>query len=61
MAAPVPEPCWTVADVARYFRVPVETVYAWRKRNYGPPASRVGRYLRYDPDEVRAWFKDRAA
>lgn len=59
MAHPVQEPCWTVADVAAYLRVPEETLYAWRKRHYGPPASRVGRYLRYDPDTVRAWLRER--
>lgn len=60
MTAPVQEPCWTVAEVAAYLRVPVETLYAWRKRHYGPPAARVGRHLRYDPADVRAWVKGRA-
>ena len=50
------EPCWDIADVARYLRVPVQTLYQWRKRKYGPPAARVGKHLRYNPDDVRAWF-----
>lgn len=53
--------CWTVDDVATFLRVPVETLYAWRKRRYGPAAARVGRHLRYDPTAVREWFKDQAA
>jgi DNA-binding transcriptional MerR regulator len=53
------EPLWDVDDVSRYLRVPVETLYQWRKRNYGPAAARVGRYLRYDPADVRAWFDAR--
>ncbi|WP_249997660.1 helix-turn-helix domain-containing protein [Actinoplanes sp. M2I2] len=61
MAQPDKEPCWTVADVAAYLRVPEETLYAWRKRHYGPPASRVGRYLRYEPAVVQAWFRERQA
>jgi excisionase family DNA binding protein len=61
MATPVPEPAWAVDDVAAYLRVPVETLYAWRKRKYGPPAARIGRHLRYDPADVRAWFRDRVA
>ncbi|PRY30253.1 helix-turn-helix transcriptional regulator [Pseudosporangium ferrugineum] len=61
METPGQEMCWTVAEVAMYLCVPVETLYAWRKRRYGPPAARVGRYLRYDPDDVRAWVKGRAA
>ena len=52
---------WAVEDVARYLRVPVETLYQWRKRGYGPPAGRVGRHLRYDPASVRAWFHAQAA
>jgi excisionase family DNA binding protein len=52
---------WSVDDVAAFLRVPVETLYQWRKRKYGPPAARVGRHLRYDPADVRAWFRKRAA
>jgi excisionase family DNA binding protein len=55
------ERLWTVEDVARYLGVPVETLYRWRKVRYGPPAARIGRYLRYDPAAVRAWVQDRAA
>jgi DNA-binding transcriptional MerR regulator len=51
---------WSVEDVAEFLGVPVETLYQWRKRKYGPPAARVGRYLRYDPADVRAWFRSRA-
>lgn len=52
---------WSVDDVAAYLLVPVETLYRWRKTHYGPPAARVGRHLRYDPADVRAWVKSRAA
>jgi excisionase family DNA binding protein len=54
-------PLWSVDDVAAYLRVPVETLYQWRKRRYGPPAARVGRHLRYDPAAVQAWFRAQAA
>jgi hypothetical protein len=37
-----PEPSWTVAEVAAFLRRPVETLYAWRKRRYGPRAAHVG-------------------
>jgi excisionase family DNA binding protein len=47
---------WTVNDVADYLGVPVQTLYAWRARHYGPPARRVGRYLRYRATEVHAWL-----
>jgi predicted DNA-binding transcriptional regulator AlpA len=51
---------WSVEDVSAFLRVPVETLYRWRKRKYGPPAARVGRHLRYDPADVRAWFRSQA-
>jgi excisionase family DNA binding protein len=57
----VSDPAWTVTEVAAYLRVPVETLYAWRKRKYGPPAARLGRHLRYDPEAVRRWFLEQAA
>ena len=53
----IPEPLWEVEQVARYLRVPKETLYTWRKRHYGPPAARIGRHLRYDPADVRGWFR----
>ncbi|MEU0155515.1 helix-turn-helix domain-containing protein [Micromonospora fulviviridis] len=52
---------WTVQDVSAYLRVPQETLYRWRKVKYGPPAARVGRHLRYEPEAVRAWFREQAA
>jgi excisionase family DNA binding protein len=47
---------WSVHDVAEYLGVPVKTLYQWRTAGYGPPARRVGKYLRYKPDDVEAWF-----
>ncbi|MGC5333034.1 helix-turn-helix domain-containing protein [Micromonospora sp. DT62] len=61
MATTLPLKLWTVDDVADYLGVPVQTLYTWRKRRIGPPAGRVGRHLRYDPDAVRAWFEQQAA
>ncbi|ATO17108.1 MULTISPECIES: helix-turn-helix domain-containing protein [Micromonospora] len=52
---------WTVRDVSAYLRVPQETLYRWRKVKYGPPAARVGRHLRYEPEAVRAWVREQAA
>ncbi|MFG1833587.1 helix-turn-helix domain-containing protein [Micromonospora chersina] len=60
MNTPAPEPLWEIEDVSAYLRVPVQTLYQWRKRKYGPPAARVGRHLRYDPDAVRTWFADQS-
>jgi excisionase family DNA binding protein len=59
--APRAEPLWSVHDAAAYLRVPVETLYRWRKRRCGPPAARIGKHLRYDPADVRAWFRQQRA
>ncbi|MGQ5259570.1 helix-turn-helix domain-containing protein [Micromonospora sp. ZYX-F-536] len=61
MTTAQPLKLWTVEDVSTYLGVPVQTLYTWRKRRIGPPAGRVGRHLRYDPDVVRAWFEQQAA
>lgn len=46
---------WSVQDVAYFLGVPVQTVYAWRSAGSGPPGRRVGKRLRYRPEDVRAW------
>ncbi len=37
------EPLWTIEDVAVYLRVPVQTLYQWRRKGIGPPAKKCGR------------------
>ena len=59
-ASPGPGPArvtrlWTVQDVAEYLGVPVRTVYRWRSAGYGPAGRRVGKHLRYRPQDVTAW------
>lgn len=49
------EPLWDIDRVAAYLKIPKWTLYGWRTRGYGPPASRMGRHLRYDPADVIAW------
>jgi predicted DNA-binding transcriptional regulator AlpA len=55
LRAGLPDRYLTPADVAALFKVPLETVYHWRKQQVGPPGFRVGRHVRYDPAAVRAW------
>ncbi|MEU5686693.1 DNA-binding protein [Streptomyces venezuelae] len=46
----------TPDDLVEIFDLPsVETVYQWRRKRTGPPGFRVGRHLRFDPADVRAW------
>ncbi|MGI8310164.1 helix-turn-helix transcriptional regulator [Saccharopolyspora hattusasensis] len=46
---------WGPEDLASYLKVPVATVYQWRHKGYGPCARKIGRHLRYRPDDVEAW------
>lgn len=49
----------TVEDLARICRVTVPTVYGWNKSGTGPRRIRVGRYVRYQHDDVTAWLEGR--
>ena len=50
----------TVDELAALLKVPRSTIYAWRYRGCGPPAIKVGRYLRFKPEEVEAWLSAQA-
>ncbi|MGH3937565.1 MAG: helix-turn-helix transcriptional regulator [Pseudonocardiaceae bacterium] len=50
-------PLWTVKDVSGYLGVPVQTLYSWRVKGYGPRGRRMGKYLRYRPEDVATWFE----
>jgi predicted DNA-binding transcriptional regulator AlpA len=49
-------PLWTVQDVADYLQVPVQTLYSWRMQGRGPRARKIGKYLRYRPEDVITWL-----
>ena len=60
-ATPKPPTCerlWSTDDVSAFLGVPVATLWQWRHLDTGPPAFKVGRWLRYDPDVVRRWLVD---
>jgi hypothetical protein len=46
----------TTLEVAAFLSIPVATVRQWRYMGVGPRAFKVGRHLRYDPDEVARWL-----
>lgn len=48
---------WSVQDVAEFLGIPVQTLYRWRSQGYGPPGSRMGKHVRYVPDDVRRWVE----
>ncbi|KKD04314.1 helix-turn-helix domain-containing protein [Streptomyces sp. WM6386] len=55
----LPDRYLTPDDIAEMFEVPLETVYQWRKKRTGPLGFRVGKHLRYDPADVRAYVAQR--
>jgi len=44
---------WSIEDASYYLGVPVQTLYSWRGQGVGPPGRRVGRRLRYRPEDVK--------
>jgi len=50
---------WSPKQVAEYLGVPVQTIYQWRTRSYGPPGTRIGKHVRYRPADVEAWVAKR--
>ncbi|MFF3983610.1 helix-turn-helix domain-containing protein [Streptomyces sp. NPDC001797] len=59
LRAGLPDRYLTPDDIAEMFEVPKETVYQWRKKRIGPPGFRIGKHLRYDPADVRAYVTSR--
>jgi len=48
---------WTVDDLSEFLGIAVNTIHGWRSKNYGPPARKIGKHLRYDPAQVREWIR----
>jgi predicted DNA-binding transcriptional regulator AlpA len=60
MPTRLPDRYLTPEDLVQLFELPsVETVYQWRRKYIGPRGFRVGRHLRFDPQDVQAWVKSR--
>jgi predicted DNA-binding transcriptional regulator AlpA len=50
------DPLGTPEQVADYLQKPVKTLAEWRSRGDGPRYFKVGRNVRYDWADVRAWL-----
>ncbi|MGY5630271.1 helix-turn-helix domain-containing protein [Streptomyces sp. UC1A3] len=57
MKRSLPDRYLTPVDLADLLGIPVETVYQWRRKHIGPRGFRVGRHLRFDPEDVRVWVE----
>ena len=53
----IPNPLWTVADVARYLRLKTETVRGMVRRGE-LPGMKVGRVWRFKPDSIKNKFME---
>jgi excisionase family DNA binding protein len=54
-----PRQLMTIEELADQLQVPVNTIYGWRSRGEGPPGFKVGRYVRYEPEDVDKWLDSR--
>lgn len=51
---------WTPGEVADFLGMPLSTLYHWRSHGRpAPPAIKIGRHLRYDPQVVKEWAASR--
>ncbi|BCW92439.1 MAG: hypothetical protein KatS3mg007_0333 [Thermoanaerobaculum sp.] len=46
-------------QVAQLLRCSPLTLRIWRCRGQGPPYLKIGRLVRYDPNQVEAWLRSR--
>lgn len=53
-------PLLTPEDLSTYLGgIPVRTLDRWRSQRTGPSFIRVGRYVRYRPEDVDLWLAER--
>lgn len=50
------EKLWSTQELADFLGLPVQTIYQWRKREYGPPGRKMGKHIRYRRSEVECWI-----
>ncbi len=51
----------SVEDLAELLGVPQKSIYVWRAKGEGPPAARIGRYLRWRRVDVDRWVEQQLA
>ncbi|MFI6030455.1 helix-turn-helix transcriptional regulator [Amycolatopsis magusensis] len=49
---------WSIEDVSDYLGIPKNTLYQWRTKGYGPQGRRLGKYVRYRPEDVETWVAE---
>jgi predicted site-specific integrase-resolvase len=51
----------TVTDLSDHLGVPVNTLYQWRTKGYGPIGRRIGKHVRYRPEDVDAGVSEQGS
>lgn len=51
---------WSLQELADFLGVPRSTCYQWRHHGEGPRSIKVGRHVRYRPEDVETWLGDHA-
>jgi len=55
------EPLFGIRELAAHLGIPVTTVRYWQRKGLGPPALRLGKYLKWRPADVDAWLETKKA
>jgi excisionase family DNA binding protein len=53
-------PMLTPQELAEHLRLPLQTIYDWRKKGTGPIAIKVGKHLRYRWADLEKWLDAQA-
>ena len=52
------EVLWKPTDLADFLGLPETTLRQWRHKGYGPRFVRLGKHVRYRPEDVRDWLDE---
>jgi predicted DNA-binding transcriptional regulator AlpA len=44
-------------ELAVWLGIPLATIYRWSSRKEGPPAFKIGKYVKYQVSDVQAWLQ----
>lgn len=51
-------PLWTLEQVSEFTATPLSTLYSLRSAGRGPSGFRIGRSLRFRPEDVSNWIEE---
>ncbi|MEU4832690.1 helix-turn-helix domain-containing protein [Streptosporangium sp. NPDC023615] len=60
MSTTTDERMWDVQRLSDFLGLPVSTLYQWRYLGKGPKGYKVGRHVRYLPEEIYAWVREQS-